>query len=107
MAANRRDRITAQFPMLRRPHPEGGIGAMRVELRGRRGTARAVQVYGAMDRPALAAGTVAALTAVAAASGRLRRTGAGGVGELVEPLPMLNELAARGVKAATFDGVSV
>ena len=37
-AANRRDRVTARFPMLRPPHPEGGPGAVRVEVRGRRGS---------------------------------------------------------------------
>ncbi|MGH9187485.1 MAG: NAD(P)-binding domain-containing protein, partial [Acidimicrobiales bacterium] len=37
MAANRRDRITAHLPMLRRPHAEGGPGAVRVEVRGRQG----------------------------------------------------------------------
>jgi len=60
LGANRRDRITARLPMLRPPHPEGGPGGARVEVRGRRGTARVVQVLGAMDRPAVAAGTVAA-----------------------------------------------
>ena len=35
MAATRRDRLTAPLPMMRRPHPEGGVGAVRVELRGR------------------------------------------------------------------------
>ena len=34
MAANRRDRLTARLPMLRRPHPEGELGAIRVEVRG-------------------------------------------------------------------------
>ena len=43
-----------------RPHPEGGPGAIRVEVRGRRGTSRDVVVLGAMDRPAVAAGAVAA-----------------------------------------------
>ncbi|HEY2430877.1 MAG TPA: hypothetical protein VGI06_18215, partial [Acidimicrobiales bacterium] len=34
VAATRRDRITAALPMLRRPHPEGEVGAVRVEVRG-------------------------------------------------------------------------
>jgi saccharopine dehydrogenase-like NADP-dependent oxidoreductase len=106
MGANRRDRITSRFPMLRPPHPEGGPGAARVEVRGRRGAARVVHVLGAMDRPAVAAGTVAALAAVAAASNQLRRTGAGGLAELVDPLSFLNLLAQRGVKAAVFEGAA-
>ena len=36
MGANRRDRITSRFPMLRPPHPEGGPGGARVEVRGQR-----------------------------------------------------------------------
>jgi predicted dinucleotide-binding enzyme len=106
MAANRRDRISSRFPMLRPPHPEGGPGAARVEVRGRRGSSRVVQVLGAMDRPAVAAGTVAALAAVAAGERQLRRTGAGGLAELVDPLPFLNDLAQRGVKAAVFEGAA-
>ena len=35
MAATRRDRLTGRLPMLRRPHRDGGPGAIRVEVRGR------------------------------------------------------------------------
>ena len=106
VAANRRDRFSARLPMLRRPHPEGGLGAVRVEVRGRRGTAREVRVLGAMDRPATAAGAVAALAALWAGNGELRRTGAAGLAELADPVPFLAELARRGVKAAAFEGSS-
>jgi hypothetical protein len=102
LAANRRDRLTARLPMLRPPHPEGGPGAVRVEVRGRRGGSRDVTVLGAMDRPAVAAGAVAALSALWAGQARLRRTGAGGLAELVEPVPFLAELRRRGVRAAVF-----
>ncbi|MDQ1436463.1 MAG: hypothetical protein QOK43_92 [Acidimicrobiaceae bacterium] len=107
VAASRRDRLTARLPMLRRPHPEGIIGAVRVEVRGRRGSGRDVRVLGAIDRPAVAAGAVAGLAAVWAVDGRLARRGAGGLATLVdEPVPFLQELARRGVKAAVFEGVS-
>jgi hypothetical protein len=106
LAANRRDRMSARLPMLRRPHPEGGLGAVRVEVRGRRGVARSVEVLGAVDRPAIASAAVAALMAVAAVERRLTRDGAGGVAELAPVLPTLAELARRGVKAAVFEGVS-
>jgi hypothetical protein len=50
---------------------------------------------------------VAAISAVAAASGELERTGAGGLAALVgDPLPLLRELRERGVRAAAFEGVS-
>lgn len=104
MAATRRDRLTARLPMLRRPHPEGGPGAIRVEVRGRQGDGRQVRVLGAMDRPAVAAGAVAAVTAVAVLEGAVLRPGAAGLAELVEPIPFLTELARRGVKAAVFEG---
>jgi saccharopine dehydrogenase-like NADP-dependent oxidoreductase len=104
LAANRRERFTAPLPMLRRPHPEAGPGALRVELRGTRAGGRAVHVLGALDRPAVAAGVIAALAAVAAVNGEARRTGAGGLAELFEPLPFLTRLAERGVKAAVFEG---
>jgi len=106
LGANRRDRITARLPMLRPPHPEGGPGGIRVEVRGRRGTARVVQVLGAMDRPAVAAGAVAAVAAVQAGLRQLRRPGAGGLAELIDPLPFLSDLAQRGVKAAVFEGAA-
>ncbi len=80
LAATRRDRFTARLPMLRRPHPEGDVGAVRVEVRGRRGDRRDVRVLGVMDRPGVAAGAVAAVAAVLAAGGELQRTGAGGPG---------------------------
>ncbi|MBV8982577.1 MAG: NAD(P)-binding domain-containing protein [Acidimicrobiia bacterium] len=102
--ANRRDRLTARLPMLRRPHPEGGLGALRVEVRGSRGAALDEYVLGAIDRPGVAAGTVAAMAAVSLIEGSLSRHGAGGLAELVEPTPFLAALADRGVKAAVFEG---
>jgi saccharopine dehydrogenase-like NADP-dependent oxidoreductase len=106
VAATRRDRLTAHLTMLRRPHPEGTMGAVRVEVRGRRGVASDVRVLGVMDRPAVAAGAVAAVTAAWAADGRLARSGAAGLAELVDDaVPFLHDLARRGVRAAVFEGV--
>jgi predicted dinucleotide-binding enzyme len=104
MAATRRDRLTAGLPMLWPTHPEGGPGAVRVEVRGHRDRSHDVVVYGAIDRPAVAAGAVAAVAAIWATDGRLRRSGAGGLAELSEPGPFLGELARRGVRAAVFQG---
>jgi hypothetical protein len=104
VAATRRDRLTMQLPMLLPPHVDGGVGAVRVEVRGRtRGTSQVVAL-GAIDRPAVAAGAVAAQVCTWIRAGRLRRPGAGGLGELVEPKAFLRELAERGVRAAVFDG---
>ena len=106
VGANRRDRLTARLPMLRRPHPEGALGALRVEVRGRRGSALDEYVLGAIDRPGVAAGTVAAMAAVWIIEGRLTRPGTGGLAELVEPTPFLASLSERGVKAAVFEGTA-
>jgi len=94
----------------RRRDPEGTWGALRVEVWGRRGSAREVIVYGAIERTAIAAGTVLAVTT----AGLLgldgvvdRDPGVTGLGARVRPQPFLAELAARGVKAAAFEGVPV
>ncbi len=102
LAATRRDRLTARLPMLRPPHPEGGLGAIRVEVRGRGDEGIAVEITGAMDRPGIAGGAVAALTAVEIGAGRGRHHGAAGLASLIEPKPFLRELARRGVKVASF-----
>jgi hypothetical protein len=107
VAATRRDRLTGRLPMLRRPHPEGVLGAIRVEVRGRRGQVHDAHVLGVIDRPAIAAGTVAAVAAVAAGTGTLEGPGAAGLAALVpDPLPFLRDLWERGVRAAAFEGVS-
>jgi hypothetical protein len=103
LAASRRDRLTARLPMLRRPHPEGLVGAARVELRGRRGGMQDVLVYGVLDRPAVAAGAVAALAARYAVEERLP-IGAAGLIALDDPTPALHDLAAVGIRAAVFEG---
>lgn len=97
--------------LLGRPALDGGWGAARVEVWGWQGRAREAIVYGVIERPAVAAGTVLAVTA-ARLAGRLSQVtlarepiGASGLGTLVDPAPFLAELARRGVKAAAFEGV--
>ncbi len=105
MSASRRDRVTARLPMLRRPHAEGAIGAVRVEVRGHRGVGTDTRTVGALDRPGIAAGAVLAVGASWLTQGRMARTGAGGLAELVpEPLAFLRKLADRGVRSAVFEG---
>lgn len=105
VALSRRERILRRTPVRRRPAAEGLLGGVRVEVRGRRGSATDSVVLGAFDRPALAAGIVAGLVACWVAAGRIATPGAAGLAVLVpEPLPLLQELARRGVRAATFEG---
>ena len=49
-------------------------------------------MLGAIDRPSVAAGVVAAVTAVWVVEGRLARVGVAGLAELVEPVPFLGLL---------------
>ena len=63
VSANRRDRLTARLPMLTPPHAEGGVGALRVEVRGWRDGMRHLEVVGITDRIAHVSGLVAATTA--------------------------------------------
>jgi hypothetical protein len=100
--------------LVTRKRLDTGWGAARVEVWGWRGQERATVVYGVIERTAVAAGTVLAVTAARLAgllpAVTLRvdpAVGARGLGALVEPAPFLAELARRGVKAATFEGVPV
>jgi hypothetical protein len=105
VAASPGERMLSVFPHLRSPQPEGAIGGIRIEVRGRRGQASDVVVLGVVDRPAAAAGAVAATAATWAVESRLARTGAAGLAELVpEAVPFLRHLADRGVRAAVFEG---
>jgi saccharopine dehydrogenase-like NADP-dependent oxidoreductase len=112
LAATRRDRITAHLPMLRRPHPEGTIGAIRVEVRGIKGDGRETITYGVIERPAVGAGVVLAVATL----GYLRERSAGlamtsgfampGVSGLAQrcgdTTDFLAQLSVRGVRAAVL-----
>lgn len=104
-AATRRDRVTAPLPMLRPPHAEGGIGAVRVELRGRVGIERRVIVMGAVERPAVAAGAVAACSALHVLAGHAAG-GAYGLAGVGAPLRLLRAIGDCGVRGMRFEGVT-
>lgn len=95
------ERLSARLRLPARHPEEGPLGAVWVEVRGRRGPATETVVLGALDRPAVAAGAVAALAARGAATGRFA-PGAGGLAS-ADPGPMLGDLAAVGVKGAVFE----
>ncbi len=104
ISATRRDRLTALLPMMRRPHPEGGPGGVKVEVRGVRGSSREAAVLGAVDNPATAAATVAAVAVSRVLSGEWDLPGSHGLAAVDDATPWLAELARRGVKAAVFEG---
>lgn len=106
MAATRRDRLTAPLPMMRRPHPEGGVGAVRVELRGWRDSGRHVVVLGAQARPAEGAAIVAASTALHLIDHR-PAPGAAGLASIPSPDGLLRQVAARRLQPCRFEGFAL
>ena len=94
----------------RRFGDDGEWGAARVEVSGRRPGAFDTIVYGVVERTAVAAGAVLAVVATrlaGAAGAAVVEPGIHGLGALLEPVPLLAELANRGVRAAAFEGVAV
>ncbi|MDA8045846.1 MAG: hypothetical protein M0Z30_11515 [Actinomycetota bacterium] len=105
LAATRRDRLTSWLPMLRRPHPEGLVGAVRVELRGWLDGRPESRILGAAAPPAAVAAAVTATAARWAAQDRLARSGAGGLAELVgQPTLFLKEVGDLGITISAFEG---
>ena len=96
VSATRRDRFTARFPMLAPPHPEGGLGGLRIEVRGMRDGSRHAAIAGVAERVAQVAGVVAATTARTISSGSPITAGAFVLGEPGLP----NEELLKGVLAA-------
>jgi saccharopine dehydrogenase-like NADP-dependent oxidoreductase len=75
------------------------VGALRVEVSGWRDGVEETVIYAAVDRPSLAAGTLAAVVATASSA----PVGASGLAERSYARALLQELARRGVKAAVYD----
>jgi len=105
MSATRRDRLTSRLPMLRPPHREGGIGAVRVEVRGGLASGeRETSIAGASVRSGIAAAAVATAMARWAASG----PGISGpvlLGDSRLPTAaLLAEIGGSGVPLAEFTG---
>ena len=103
----------AGVALLTRRRLDDGWGAARVEVWGWRGPVREAVVYGVIERPAVAAGTVLAV-ATACLAGVLptvtlrdEPVGARALAAVVDTAAFLGELARRGVKAAVFEGVAV
>ncbi|MEI8000458.1 MAG: hypothetical protein WCI50_03820 [Actinomycetes bacterium] len=94
---------------VRRNPVDAGWGAVRIEVRGLVDDGIRSVVYGAVDRTAVVAGAVLATTALGLAGvlGAVvtPESGVRALGEVVVPVPFLQELATRGVRAAAFEGV--
>jgi len=105
LAASRWDRVFAPLPVLVGPPVEGRLGAARVEVRGVREGRREIVVYGVLDRPGVATAATAAVLALSVAAGDVP-IGSHGAAAIVDPVPILRELARRGVRSATMEGSS-
>ncbi len=106
-AADRQDRLTAPLPMLSPPHPEGGMGAVRVAVSGRWQGESTQRVLGAAHNPAAAAAAVAATAVLGLAAGEATRSGAMGLAEAFAPLQFLSALVERGITPVLFEGVGL
>lgn len=106
VSANRRDRFTAWLPMLSPPHREGGVGAIRVEVRGSDGTGgRQTLIAGVAELVGTAAAATAIAFAVAAVDGRLR-PGVVRAGDAdLDTVALLTTVAQVGVRLQEFTGV--
>ena len=104
MAATRRDRFSSWLPMLRPPHPEGKLGAVRVEVRGQRDGAWAGRILGASGPPGsvTAAVMVSALEVIGA--GKVSGSGVVGLSEIVDAGEFLGLVAGHGVVSEEFAG---
>ena len=104
MAATRRDRFTAFFPMLTPPHNEGGIGAIRVELRGSKNGVQENIVLGVSEHPASAAAAVTALTTEYLLKQKINLNHMSTLALIVEPSEFLSELTKRSIAVEIFEG---
>lgn len=105
-SATRRDRLTARLPMLTPPHAEGGMGAVRVEVRGFKDGARVVQVAGVAERLGQIAGVVASATAIQVLAGGFD-TGCRVLGEPTGPSQRIyDSVVSAGLRVQRFVGSS-
>lgn len=105
VSATRRDRFTARLPMLSPPHAEGGMGGLRVEVRGFIGTARAVEVAGIAERAGQAAGLLAGIVAHGIAANEVTGSGVRVLGDESMPNAWLyQQLTASGLRIHRFVG---
>jgi hypothetical protein len=106
ISANRRDRLTARLPMLTPPHREGGIGAVRVEVRGNDADGGRVTLIAGV---AELVGTSTAATAIAFVAqvldGRLDAGVCRAGDASLDTVGLLRDIGEAGVRLQEFTGV--
>ncbi|MFM7828015.1 MAG: hypothetical protein ACKORD_04490 [Acidimicrobiaceae bacterium] len=103
VSATRRDRVFARLPMLIPPRAEGGMGGLRVEVRGTKNGERVVDVVGVAERVGQVAGVVSGCVARSISVSEITQPGAFVLGELSLPNEaLLSRVMASGVQAHAF-----
>ena len=106
VSANRRDRLTAWLPMLSPPHREGGVGAVRVEVRGSdESGGRCTLIAGAAELVGTATAATAIAFASAAVEGRLEPGVVRAGDPSLDTVALLRTVSAVGVRLQEFTGV--
>ncbi len=103
LSATRQDRFTSWLPMLTPPHNDGGIGAVRVEVRGRINERRETKILGAAATPSTTSAIISEMLLPHILASHFY--GASGVASLVPPNQFISELGRKGVKLFEFDGI--
>ena len=99
MSANRRDRFTAWLPMLSPPPREGGVGAVRVEVRGTDASgARVTSIVGVAELAGTAAAATAAAFTVEALNGRLPIGAIRAGDDTLDTMSLLRNVSQLGVR---------
>jgi hypothetical protein len=106
MSANRRDRLTSRLPMLAPPHREGGVGAIRVEVRGAsEDGSRVTLIAGIAEMVGTASAATAGAYAEAIADG-LIPAGVTLPGDAnIDTIGLLRRIERFGVRLQEFTGV--
>ena len=103
VSATRRDRVFARLPMLIPPRAEGGMGGLRVEVRGTKNGERVVDVVGVAERVGQVAGVVSGCVARSISVDEISQPGAFVLGESSLPNEaLLSRVMASGVQAHSF-----
>jgi hypothetical protein len=106
VSANRRDRFTAWLPMLSPPHREGGVGAVRVEVRGSdESGGRRTLIAGVAELVGTASAATAIAFASAAVEGRLEPGVVRAGDPSLDTVALLRTVSAVGVRLQEFTGV--
>ena len=106
VSANRRDRLTARLPMLKPPHSEGGVGAVRVEVRGRDATGRRITlIAGVAELVATSAAATATAFAGAVLDGSIDAGVVSSGARELDTLGLLHTIEGLGVRLQEFTGI--